>query len=533
MNRRKRINGVLLTSVSAIGIGFASAAMADGSATYLDQIGDNQSAAIDQSGSTSGATVGTSTNPFYQTNGAGTGGNVLVINQNSGSNSELANIASLVAVGSGNSVTGFQSGTDNNAEIDQMGSNSSVLLEQTGANNGAVGIPFTTPNFWTNSPYGNVVVQDSTSDGSRVELVQTTAVTAPLGNTFSIGQGGIDNLIDVEQTGYNKLWVRQGSGAPDLWPWTWGNPFDPSSAIGPANSLSMLDNSTITVIQDTTIVGDPFARNYAALGQGGGTVNSLTVHQYGASNAAIANQVGSNNTFSSIQTNLAAGADWNFVGGEAGWPGGMNPVTGVLNDFRPIEQIGDNNEYYSTQSGTNLWALGNQKGNFLTLTNSQSGDVNKLFSIQSGDNNDISNTQTGDDGTATYNQSGSYNVATLQDQKGTFNSVNVTQTGTGTVGNENTVTMLQNGDGSSLQVNSITMLQSGGGGNAAYLVQGGTFSGGPLTATTLTAGAAGHGNTIVGSQAGDDNYAATSQNGDGNVANFSQTGTGNVTTITQ
>ncbi len=537
---------ITLATATALGLIMTAAAYAGGSSLYITQSGDGQSAAIDQSGSTSGASVGVSTSDrFIQDNGttggvSGAGGNILVINQNSASNSELdggaavhgypiPNITGLEATGSGNKVTGFQSGTNNNAEIDQMGSDGTVELKQTGANNGRTGEPFVTPHFWTDSPFGNIIVQDSSASGSTVKLTQSNDVSG-VGNIFSIGQGGTDNEIDATQTGFNRLNIRQASQAPDLWVWSFGNAFDPSSAIGPANSLSPIGgNNKITVTQDTSGIADPYANNYANVGQGGGSLNQLTVHQSGAANVADANQVGSSNEFSSTQTNIA-GAGTNFVGGEAGWPDtNVNPLhPGNNGDYRPILQLGTSNSYDSTQSGTNLWAFGSQIGINLSLTNEQYGDTNKLFSTQIGSDNEISNYQSGNDGTATYDQSGSYNVATLQDQKGSYNTVDVTQSGAGGLGSENTVTMLQNGDN-----NSIVMAQSGLAGNEAYLVQGGTFSGAPLTTATLTLGTAGNSNNIDGSQDGTGNWVAVSQSGSTNNANFSQTGTGNTATIVQ
>lgn len=410
----KGMNRLLLTSVSVIAaVGFASAAFAAGStSTYLTQTGNSQSAKIDQSGGT-GDSVGSSGSAFIQENGTGTGHNVLVINQNSSSAgySELANIADFVHSGSGNRATGYQSGTANSAEIDQEGNNSSVNLQQTGANNGP------TNTGWFNNSYGNLILQDKTANGSSVDLRQTTNQYAAKGNVFSIGQGGTGNVITATQTDRNDLWIRQGTTAPDLWSWTYGDPFDPAYT---PNSLSALSYSTITVNQ--TVGGNnPSGVNYAALGQGHGTNNRITVTQNGASNATDANQIGSNNIFSSNQASASGNTSWNFVGGEAGWPdSNVNPLTGGQpGDYRPITQTGNGNEYYSIQSGTNLMAFGNQTGNYNFLSSVQSGDENSLYTEQNGDSNSIYSAQSGSTNTAMVSQS----------HNGSF--VNVSQSGAG------------------------------------------------------------------------------------------------------
>ncbi len=418
MNKQWGMKGLLLTSVSAIAIGFASAALAaGGGAVYLSQTGSGQTAQIDQSGGT-GDKVGSLGTPFLQENGTGSGHNGIVINQNSGTVSELANIGDFVHAGSGNKVTGFQSGTNNNAEIDQEGNNSIVKLQQTGANNGPTGPGSGDP--WWNGSYGNLILQDWTANGSTVDLTQTTNKNATNGNVFNIGQGGGNNKITATQTGYNKLWIRQGTKAPDLWGWTFGDFFDPTYT---PHSLAALSDSTIKV--DQSVGGtDPSERNYAALGQGYGSGNKITVGQTGGSNSVDANQVGSGNIFKSTQISSNPNTNWNFIGGEAGWPGGPNWLTGVTNDFRPILQVGTGNEYDAYQSGMNLWAFGSQTGAYNLLSSTQTGDGNQLYTIQNGDSNQIFANQFGsgnlayvsqnhNNSTAIFTQSGAGNMATI------------------------------------------------------------------------------------------------------------------------
>ena len=240
---------IVFATATAVGLALAGQAYAGSNVLYLTQTDHAQTATITQTGGI-GDRVGSAANPFLQQDGAGSGSNVLVINQNSTTHTEVANLSSFVGSGSGNVVMGYQSGTGNNAEIDQGGNNSTVTLQQSGGHNGP-------PNAnWFNQTYGNLILQDWTTNGSTVTLTQTNNPGSAIGNAFSIGQGGANNHVIATQTGYNKLWVRQGTGAPDLWPWTYGDPF----ATTP-NSLSALSNSTITVNQSVG-GGEPRASNY-------------------------------------------------------------------------------------------------------------------------------------------------------------------------------------------------------------------------------------------------------------------------------
>lgn len=429
---------LVFSAATAVGLLWGTGAVyaAGGGSVYLSQTGNDQAATITQTGGT-GDTVGGSGNPFLQENGTGSGGNVLTINQNSlWTGSELPTApdgrlewtaVDIVHTGSGNSVTGFQSGTANSAEIDQMGNNSSVALRQTGANNGAVATPGD-PGFWFNGPYGNLIFQDKTANGSTVDVTQTTYKTATKGAVFNIGQGGANNTTTVTQTAHNDIWIRQGSKGSDLWAWTHPDPFNPDNT---PHSLGTLSNSTITVNQ--SIGGtNPSGVNYAAIGQGNGSGDSIAVTQTGASNNADVNQIGSNNTFSSTQSSSNANTDWNFVGGEAGWPSSGDllaaaaPVVAPNGDSQPITQIGNGNEYYSNQSGTNLWAFGSQIGNGNFLNNVQSGDQNALYTAQNGDYNTIYSVQDGSMNSVLVTQSHNTSYANLS-QNGVSNIATVMQ----------------------------------------------------------------------------------------------------------
>ena len=400
-------------TATALGMLMASGVVyASGSnQTFLTQTGNSQAATITQSGGSNNK-VGTSGSPFVQENGAGSyGHNVLVLDQNTAS------------TGSGNSAAGYQSGALNDGKIDQEGYNSGVTLQQSGAYNGSSGSA-----TWSNDPgHGNLILQDATANGSSVSLQQSNYIGADRGNIFNIGQGGSNDHVTATQTANsgagnaarNDLWIRQGTTAPDLWSWTFGNAFSP--AVTPY-SLGSLSNSSITVNQNA---GGASGSNYAALGQGSGSGDAITVTQSGGDNSADVNQVGGSNTFQSQQYSADGNTGWNFVGGEAGWPdSSVNPLTGTAADFRPILQWGTGNQYYSFQSGTNLWAFSNQIGNYNFLSNTQSGSANKLFTSQTGDSNQIYSTQAGDSNLTTVsqnlnsnysntNQNGSNNIATV------------------------------------------------------------------------------------------------------------------------
>jgi hypothetical protein len=356
------MKGLLLATASVVALGFgATAAMAGGSSVYDSQDGTGQNAFIDQSSGTNDS-VGGLGNPFIQNNGAGTGGNSISITQVGSNNSFGKNMSS------------FQSGTDNRANVLQNGTNSDVELQQTGSNNGANNV-YEVHGYWYNDNDGGLIEQDSTTNHSSVSLSQNGN-----NNAFNIGQGGTGNSVSATQTGDNLLWIRQGTNSPDNW--------DSSelAVTGPAT------NSTITVSQnggyfDNTGNYD----NYAALSQGGGNRNQMTVTQFGNANSIDVNQSGSNNTLTSYQSGFG-----NFLGGEQGWP---VPDGGV-----PIVQSGSNNYVYNYQLGTSNMVFGSQIGNNNQVSSTQNGNYDTLYYTQTSSNNTISNTQGGSSNTVTIHQ---------------------------------------------------------------------------------------------------------------------------------
>jgi hypothetical protein len=383
---------VLLTSVSAIALSIsATAALASSSTTYDSQEGTGQVANIDQSGGNYDQ-VGALGAPFDQNNGAYAGSNTIAITQTGSYNTFGVSAAS------------FQSGSENVASVTQNGYHSSVELQQIGAGNGPsypAGTDYSI--YWSNDVNGGSIVQDSTASYSDVFLSQNGT-----GNIFNIGQGGYNNQTTATQVGENMLWVRQGTLSPDVWWSPFAASFDSSS---PSES-----NSTISVYQNAP---ESFAlSNYAALLQGGGNANSITVTQFGSTNNADVIQNGSNNVFSSYQ----AGSG-NYVGAEAGdLPDtGSVPLTQV-----PITQIGTGNQYYSTQLGVNAIALATQTGYYNYVYNYQSGENNTIIGAQNGNSNQVYSWQTGANDTLNYTQAASNNFIS-NNQSGSGNTVTIRQ----------------------------------------------------------------------------------------------------------
>jgi hypothetical protein len=381
----------LLTTVSAIALSIsATAALASSSTTYDSQEGTGQVANIDQSGGNYDQ-VGTLGAPFDQNNGGYWGSNTIAITQTSSYNTFGVSAAS------------FQSGANNGAIIDQYGYNSGVALQQIGVNNGAAAYGLTSGDqsnpgtaLWTNSYYGGIVVQDATANSSNVFLAQSGTA-----NIFDIGQGGYNNSVNATQTGTNELYIRQGT-----WLSVWYAPLGSS----PGN------DGTITVNQNGG--GLLFNTNYAALAQGGGDANSMTVTQVGYANSVDVNQNGSNNVFSSNQTGSG-----NFVGGEAGWPI-ISSVPAALSV--PISQNGTGNQYYNNQVGTNAIAMASQVGDYNYVYNYQSGNDNTIIGAQNGVGNQVSSWQTGANDALSYTQVGSNNFIS-NSQSGSGNTVTIKQ----------------------------------------------------------------------------------------------------------
>jgi hypothetical protein len=490
---------VLLTSVSALALAYGSAAFAAGSSsTYLNQAGTGQSANIDQTGATGGK-VGTNDHPFTQQDGTGAGGNTIAITQ-TGSNNSTQGFSSWVSYGYGavqGNPNGYpgQSGTGNQATITQNGSDGLVQIGQKGTQNG-------------DNVGGGSISQGVLSLRDKVFVLQNGSL-----NLFTISQDNTNSAVGTSNSSNNSVNLQQSGTANDA-------------------TISQLGTYTPGI-------------NPYGVGLG------VTAYQYAGWNHLSSVQTGTQNSLQTTQSNTAPGAgaknsitNMQSGSGQVAWVG----LTGVGQNGSLLrienDQSGTSNKLdVSAQTGTSNIITSTQSGNLNTLTvisqsssgnfiiNNQLGTTSTAtVTSQDGTGGHINNRQTGSNGTATYAQSGSNNVERLFDQKGSWNSVNVTQD---SAASNNIAAMLQNGNGgSAAEKNSILLTQGGGANNFAFLVQGGSFSGTGL-GTMLTAGAAVNSNNIVGAQSGSSNYAAVSQQSNANTASFNQGGSGNSTVIKQ
>ncbi|MFT3938987.1 curlin [Rhodopseudomonas sp.] len=429
----------------------ATAAMADSNTVVLNQADTSHHATIEQfnSGNNVGSYSGWS--GFDQNNNGGlVGGNQLTVTQ-AGYNNSV-----------GRDAKGYQYGAGNSAVISQAGNGSDVELQQKGENNGSVPAGWD----WTNDPgIFNKITQDSTSTGSKVSVVQDGS-----NNVFSIKQGNTSNSTSVTQTGaWGLAYVRQGIGVAEQ---------DKATA----NWLPTGGNSNVATISQASS-----GVNYAVAVQGGGNSNSLSIGQTGALHGANAWQIGSTNTFSSIQTG---------TGNTAGLSGG------IYGADDPIKQIGNSNSYVSTQSGS-----------YNTANGSQTGDLNYVTNVQTGSHGAIAGTQNGYYNSVDSVQSGSYNTlkyAQTNVSGSSWNQIVNSQTGAGTVLAANLADIKQDGYG--LYSNGV---QSGGDGNSATVSQVGTY------------------HISYYTQTGSSNVLGVTQTGSGNHSNVHQVGTGNSASVIQ
>lgn len=427
----------------------ATAAMADSNVVVLNQADATQKAVVDQEGSSNSVGTYNGWSGFDQNNNGGlAGGNSLTVTQTGNGNSV------------GRDVKGYQSGEGNSAVILQAGTSSDVELQQKGTTNGS------SATGWTNDPgVYNKITQDSTSNGSKVSVFQDGK-----NNAFSIKQGNTNNSASVSQGGESGMaYVRQGVGVAET-----------DAATGA--SLPLNGNSNVATISQVSA-----GLNYAVAVQGGGDSNNLSISQTGNLHGANAWQIGSANTFSSIQAG---------TGNTAGLNGG------IYGSDDPIKQVGNSNSYVSNQSGS-----------YNTANGSQVGDVNYLYNSQSGNNGAISGSQTGKFNYLNSTQAGSYNSLKYSQANASgsaWNYVYNTQTGAGTSGSVNVADIKQDGYG---LYSSGT--QSGADGNSAKVEQAGTWHVSYYTQS-------GSANTIQVAQTGSGNYSNVNQAGSGNNANITQ-----------
>jgi hypothetical protein len=483
---------LLLTTVSAIALGVcATAAMASGSATYSTQEGNSQSATIDQSLATSGK-VGTAAVPFYQNNGAYTGGNVIAISQTGANDTFGVNAPS------------FQSGGLNQASVGQAGTANDVVLQQTGYNNGNA------YDTISQAGTGNAVALEQSGTQNNFYIVQDANSSA---SDFTAFQSGNYNLVSSYQTNNVFASINQVGNNNSFY----------NSQNGPWDTFT---SNTTGALTNTNFVGQELNAAYAALQFG--SYNLITNYQIGwGATVLLGGQIGNNNNIFNTQDGSGSVAVLTVQNGS--FLTITNNQTGIWNLLNVNYQYGANSSITNVQSGS-----GPQNNPLNTVFNFT---WNNLATVnQDAYGSSINNTQTGSNGNATFTQFGSNNSATLVQgntnntatlyQDGIYNVMSMNQSGSGTGTNGGNVGELIQTGGSSW--NTAYLTQSGDGNNAIS-TQSGFYSLASLVQS-------GDGNTIVGVQNGTgpyENQAYVGQSSTGNTASYSQNGSGNFVSIKQ
>ncbi|WP_188517830.1 beta strand repeat-containing protein [Alsobacter metallidurans] len=365
----------LLVTTSLAASLLATAAMADNNTVYLNQTADSQSATISQSGN--GNAVGANGQAFGQGGGSG---NTLTVNQTNTGNSI------------GVATSGYQSGNNNLANAYQDGVGSRIEIKQSGSNNGQHGT--TTGWDWTNSSDYARLAQDSSANGSVIELTQNGN-----GNAFDVGQGGASNGVSVTQTGtLGQTFVRQNVGQAG---------FHNSSVV-----VNQDTSNSINYVNVNAQIGNNLLINIA---QSGG-LQGAGVDQYGTGSSFVSNQSGLGNLIGYTGPNLLLGTD------------------------HVVTQYGDGNQIFNYQSGNYNVANGGQNGNSLFLSNTQGGSGNSLqfnqtysnnraYNAQYGTNGSVSVTQTGGDGNMfnSVQHGNALGASVTAYQNGTINQIMTTQ----------------------------------------------------------------------------------------------------------
>jgi hypothetical protein len=461
---------LLLTSTSILAVAFASQAFAGGSSTNLVQTGNNQKATVTQSSTSTDNHVGTSGGPlqtdgaFLQQNGtdsqnpalAGTGGNVITINQTGNGNSVVGDSWYLVPSGPSGTVAG-QSGTGNVATIQQAGFGGGVQLQQLGHYNG------------TTSGYGGSISQSASSNYSQAVVHQ-----AGDRNDFTITQnGGSSNsgashnraqLTQGTRTNvgsYNLARINQTSGPNTAQRLT-------SDQLGKYNHL------------DSTQTGTGNA-NYLTSSQTGtgvnaGQANSITNLQTGSGEKANLTQIGYSLTITNNQSGVG---DLFEVASQSGNNNSIANVQSGAHNDATVSQVGYNNKISNNQTGTNGLATYTQNGssNAATLVN-QVGLTNSVEVTQSGTHSGVTMLQYGGDALLGGNKMtvsqtvGNHNLAFLV-QGGTVHGTgDATELSYGSYSSGNTINVTQNGLAGS--GNNYAAVQQNSNGNTSTTTQTGS-----------------------------------------------------------
>lgn len=383
------MNKLLLASTSVLILAPVSSALAVGSTTFLSQVG-TQTADIVQEQANFGQ-VGTAITPFTQSNGSGTGNNVVhIVQSNAGPDSGY------------NAATGSQIGSTNLANIYQAGNHGSVTVNQIGTNNGdAIGLDHT--------------IDQKVSADYNVVLLYENGIT----NGFSISQeGGTNNAVTVEQIGNSNAAKTTQNGdnltivVRQLGPSEGNNTL--ATQLGSQHSLDVLQDSAgshrVTSNQDginnSAEVVQHGSGQFVFNTQSGGGADSF-------GNKASFYQTGSGNTARNSQSGYGGSVTFGQYGtgneAELTYQYGTGNIALLL-------QYGPKNDVTLYQNGNSNNASSNQSGGYQLASLLQNGDGNRIIGLQQGNGSPLGNSVIVTQGTSTtqssnnianYSQSGS------------------------------------------------------------------------------------------------------------------------------
>jgi hypothetical protein len=536
----------------ALALGFAGAVSAQSNNnSTINQTGQYNDAVVDQNGSDAQS---------------------VVTQSGDGTNLDRQNEVSVTQDGVGAFSSVSQAGSDRNeAEVIQDGDNMSIV-EQTGTSLGAeVRQDGDFNNSWIYQN-GNSSQVGNALNGSSAGVIQTGDNNSSLVDqdpssyaTTNVTQIGDHNNSTVIQEVTGGAGANRSSADVDQL----GN-----NNLSNVTQTSALNNARLdaTVLQD----GD---WNNSAVTQGGqdneasvsqdGNYHASTVTQSGEDADATVTQTGNNQTsFVTQQDDAGASATVRQGNGVAGSAFNTSRVTqNALNADADVTQEGSYNLSEVTQgrtAGTAFQTNGQQ------AVINQSGDDNKSYATQTGSQGDLVVDQSGDFNTSTVVQSGFANesgditmLTAGVDQQGSYNETTITQSG-----QLSSATALQTGDNNDAFITqSVNNAPNPAGGPdptvaTARIEQSGDFNvstinqfGGDATqsarlmnATSIQAGmnnnsfisqtnslvdASASANMVMATQNGDFGMSSIIQDGVGLSATLTQGGTNNQSTINQ
>jgi len=289
---------------------------------------------------------------------------------------------------------------------------------------------------YTGRGNSNVTIDQRASNG-----VFTASGSA--GNTANVDMqgngaaGGTANKLFLDQVGFNNNAIINDAFA------------------GYAPSPTNFDNIQVAQYSDTAAAGNQFQNNTTGIGAGGST----TVVQKGGNKANFAFTAGGGQFVTLSQTNSADNiasanvANLTFIGADFQWTqtGTTNNVQGSLggtsvnggikgfqNGNGNIANLTQVSSYISTLGGDVVDQTGNNNTVVTKQTNThestyliqQQGNLNQAFATQTGTSDTATLQQTGNSNNGQVTQSGTSNVAQLI-QAGNSNIGSITQSGTG------------------------------------------------------------------------------------------------------